>query len=71
MNSNKTDVNLAQVTLHPAAESDFAQWLPLWKSYQTFLSRRHPGKHHAAHLEALFPSHRADVLRSGKNRKAG
>ena len=36
MNSNKTDVNLAQVTLHPAAESDFAQWLPLWKSYQTF-----------------------------------
>ncbi|MGF7445561.1 GNAT family N-acetyltransferase, partial [Klebsiella michiganensis] len=36
MNINKTDVNLAQVTLHPAAESDFAQWLPLWKSYQTF-----------------------------------
>lgn len=36
MKSQKTDVILAEITLQPAAESDFAAWLPLWKSYQTF-----------------------------------
>ena len=36
MKSQKTDVNLAEITLQPAAETDFAAWLPLWKSYQTF-----------------------------------
>lgn len=36
MNSQNSDVNHGQITLLPAADSDFAQWLPLWKSYQTF-----------------------------------
>ena len=36
MKSQKTDVILAEITLQPAAETDFTAWLPLWKSYQTF-----------------------------------
>ena len=36
MNSQNSDINHGQITLLPAADNDFAQWLPLWKSYQTF-----------------------------------
>ena len=36
MKSQKTDVNLAEITLQPAAETDFAAWLPLWKPVQAW-----------------------------------
>jgi Acetyltransferases len=36
MNKVKTDFDLAKITIEPVAEADYAQWLPLWKSYQTF-----------------------------------
>ena len=36
MNDKKAGSHLAKIIIKPATESDYAQWLPLWKQYQTF-----------------------------------